>query len=237
MGGRKQTSEASRDPWGPTQAPLRAGISDLTDLYESGGLQINPYDGDLVADAPQAVTDARNGILGLVPGTQEAIAGAQDVFSNIASSDGYDAQRQRVIDAIMPALNATFAGSGMTGSSLHQQNLASGLASGLADAEMGFTDQRMRAASAIPGLAMEQFAPLNQALQVGTDMQRQEQAEIDALVQQDLMAQGAEANALQDYLSILSGVGGQFGTSTNVQRTRPGLLDYVSAGSQIGGLF
>ena len=69
--------------------------------------------------------------------------------------DARDNLRQSVIESIMPGMNATFAGGGMTGSGLHQQNLAKGLATGLAPVEYemdkSLRDRAMAAASALQG--------------------------------------------------------------------------------------
>lgn len=62
------------------------------------------------------------------------------------TGDGYtddmrDAMRRNVTESVMPALNSTFAGSGMTGSSLHQAHLAKAMASGMAPVEAQFMDR------------------------------------------------------------------------------------------------
>lgn len=233
----KTKNTQSADPWRPAQAPLEAGIQSLTDMYQSGGLQINPYQGDWVANQTQATTQGQQGLLGALGGYSDQIGQAQGVVNGLAAPGAWDTQRQNVINSIMPAINSSFAGSGMTGSSLHQQNLASGLSSGLANAEQGFNAQQLQAAGMIPGLADAALQPYQMQMQVGGQQQAQQQAEIDAMIQKNLLEQGAGPNALKDYLTILSGLGGQFGTQTATQSQRPGLLNIAGAGLQAASLF
>jgi len=50
-------------------------------------------------------------------------------------STAFDTVRQNVIDRVAPEVNSTFAGSGMTGSGLHQLLLSKGIAKGLGEVE------------------------------------------------------------------------------------------------------
>ena len=230
------------------------------DLYSRGGFEITPYAGDWVANADPATTAGQNGILGLGPAgnlnpTIDAISGLATSSANRAMAGpnfNFDPQRQAVIDSIMPAINGTFAGSGMTGSSLHAANLSKGLSAGLADAEMGFRDQEMRAqqqaygqatgaAGMLPGFMSAQAGydrqPFVDQIMVGGQRQAQGQAEIDANMQRHLLSQGSEANALRDYVSMLMGVGQPFGTSTATQQTRLGPMGILGGGLQIAGMW
>lgn len=253
----KTQNTQTADPWEPLQEPLMAGMADLTNLYNSGGLQINPYQGDWVADFSRQTMQGRDGLLGVLgqgidysnaANPLEAIAG-QSTDPTIQNSA---AMRQSVLESIMPSINATFAGSGMTGSSLHQQNLARGLSSGMAQQELGIqqaraaeqqarTGQAMGAAGMLPGIyGMQQSAaasPYEAMLRFGAQDQVQAQSEIDALIKRNALQQAAPGQAAKDYLSILSGVGGQFGTNTQTQTQRPGLLGIAGAGLQAASLF
>ena len=145
MSGSSSTNTQDRSPWAPTQGALKAGIAEATDLYNSGGFTVNPYQGDMVANLDANTLSGLQGLVGAIPGVSDAISGAQGVFSGIAGQD-MNAVKQGILADIMPAINSTFAGSGMTGSSLHQQNLAKGLSAGMADAQMGINNQQMNAA-------------------------------------------------------------------------------------------
>lgn len=235
FGGSSETTQ-SATPWAPTQAGLQSGIADAESLYANGGFTVNPYAGDMVADLNATQQAGIDGISNAVPGVTSAITGAQDILSGIANTD-YSAIRDGVLADIMPSINSSFAGSGMTGSSLHQQNLASGLANGMADAQLAIQDQQMSAANGAASLAQQSLDPYNSLINAGALEQTQAQNEIDAAVQQDYLGQSADATGLQNYMSLLSGIGGQFGTTTGTQSTSPGLGGILGAGLQVGSLF
>lgn len=235
--GSKNTNTQSAAPWAPAQAGLKQGLAAAGDLYASGGFNINPYQGQMVAGQTADTLAAQDGIRGMVPGMQQQAGQATDFISSLTDPGRFDAQRQRVIDSIMPSINNSFAGSGMTGSGLHQQNLGIGLSKGMADAEMGFTQQQMQAAGMLPQMQQAQFAPFQAQMAIGQQNQNQAQAVIDADMQRDLLAQSSDANALKDYMAIMSGIGGQFGTQTATQSQKPGLLGIIGAGAQAASLF
>lgn len=240
-----QTQEST--PFAPVVKPLSGGIRDASEIYKNGGFKVNPYAGDWVANA-DPLTAA--GQTGLVDGSMMQADQLNPVVSGIGSiastpqSFDFGQQRQNVIDSIMPSINATFAGSGMTGSSLHAANLSKGLAAGLGEAEAGFRGQelaaqgqQMQAAGMMPGLLQAQLNPYTTMMDVGGQRQAQAQAEIDANIQKDMLSQGADANAVKDYLALMAGVGGQFSTSTGVQKSNPGILGILGAGAQTASLF
>lgn len=235
MGGSTSQTQSS-SPWAPVRAPLTNLIGDAGALYESGGFEINPYQGDMVADMNATTLGGINGLTGAATGAAGAIQGAQDIVSGIAGTD-MSAIRQGVLADIMPAINSSFAGSGMTGSSLHQQNLAQSLTNGMTDAQLAIQGQQLQAAGMIPGMAQSGMQPYQTIINAGNMLQGQEQNEIDALVQQDLMGQGAQASALQQYAALLSGIGGQFGSSTATQSSSPGLGGILGGALQVGSLF
>lgn len=238
----KTTQTQKATPFAPTIAPLTQGINQAQDLFNAGGFQVTPYQGDWVADADPLTTQGQDGLIAGAQMQADRLNPVVDSIGNIANTTqnfDFSQQRQNVIDAIMPSINASFAGSGMTGSTLHQANLAKGLAAGLGDAEAGFRaqelaaqGQQMQAAGMMPGLLQSQLAPYTTMMDVGGQRQAQNQAEIDATIQTDMLNQSAEATALRDYLALMSGVGGQFGTNTGTQSQRPGLLAIGGAALQ-----
>lgn len=256
MGDRKTTSTQQAKPWEPTAAALEAGVGQAQDLYERGGFGVTPYAGDWVADQSGQTLAGQAGVLGVLGqgmdlstpiNAASAVAG-MDTGSTIQNSE---AMRNSVLESIMPSLNASFAGSGMTGSTLHQANLAKGLTSGMAAQELGIQQaqaadsaqrrsQAISAAQLLPGLMGAQqgadLAPFEQMIGFGAQDQAQRQAEIDAAMNYDMMSQSSEAQALQQYLALLSGLGGQFGTQSGTQTTNPGLMGYLGLGMQGYGL-
>ncbi len=230
------TNTQTATPYAPAEPLLKQGLTDALNLYNSGGMSITPYAGDSVADMNQLTLDGINGVSGAAAGMSDAISGAQDIVSGIAGTD-MSAVRQGVLADIMPAINSTFAGSGMTGSSLHQQNLAKGLSAGMADAQLAIQGQQLQAAGMVPQMAQAGLQPYQAMINAGNMLQGQEQAETDALIQNDLMTQGADMQAIQALLAMGSGVGGQFGTQTATQRSKPGLFGILGGGLQLASMF
>ena len=249
MGGGSQTSTTvqNNEPYGPAQPLINQGLADAQALYNSGGFNITPYQGDLVADADPF----RNSVYEMAPGlVDQQLAGAQAAQGGIMRaldpnirSEAFDQVRQNTINSVMPQINSSFAGSGMTGSSLHAQNLAQGLTAGLADVEnQAFQQGENRAlqAASMMGQANQNInAPLQYLNALGGQRQAQEQAEIQANVLQDQQAQAGELNALQDYLALTTGAGSMFGvqsSSTTQQGGGAGPFDVLGFGLQAAPL-
>ena len=181
---------------------------------------------------------------------------AQDPYLRSAA---FDQVKQNTIADIMPAINSTFAGSGMTGSSLHQQNLARGLSQGLGAVEnQAFQQGEDRALSAGQAAQGARSQAFGQALQ-GAGM-RQDAFQADrgqelqaanlmntaygqnfgrqlglAQAQQGIGTayQGAQSGALQSLMGSATGAAGQ----TSTQSQSPGLMGILGAGLQVASLF
>lgn len=230
-----QTQEAS--PWGPAAQPLEQGIGDLTNMYQSGGLNISPFPGNWVPDMSSTSQQGINAIQSGAQAMQGGLDGAINTVGSMTAPGAWDAQRKNVIDQIMPAINGSFAGSGMTGSTLHQQNLAQGLSSGLASAEQGFNAQQMQAAGMMPGLLDATLNPGRAMMGAGQYQDEYAGRQREGEIQQFMLDQGSEAAALRDYLTILSTVGGQFGSQAGTQTQNPGLLGILGGGLQAASMF
>ena len=232
-----QTATTKSDPWKPTQAGLKGVIGDASSLYARGGFDVNPYGGDWVAPESGMTQSARAGIAGAVPGMKADSAAAADALRRIMGQGGTDEMRQSIMEGVMPGMNATFAGSGMTGSTLHQQNLAKGLGSAFGGMEMGIRDQQMGAANSLPGVSQSGMSPLMALMQAGGGAQGYQQDLINAAMKKDLMGQTADAGGLQAYAQLLSGIGGQFPQQRTTQQTTPGLGSLLGMALQVPGMF
>ncbi|MGL4526769.1 MAG: tail fiber domain-containing protein [Aestuariivirga sp.] len=235
--GQKQTSTSRADPWAPTQPGLQQIIGDAASLYKSGGFGVKPFAGDWTAARTADTTAGQAGLRGLIPGMASRAGGAADYVASIAGPQNFDQIKANTIADIMPSINSSFAGSGMTGSTLHQQNLAKGLAAGLGGVEVAARDQSMRAAGMVPGMNDAAMNPYRAQMAMGQDQQAYDQSVIDANMRKDLMGQTGGMSALQQYAQLLSGLGGQFGTQTNTQRSNMGLGGLLGLGLQAAPLF
>ena len=242
--GSKQTTTTKADPWAPAQPFITQGLQDASALYQSGGFKIDPYGGQMVAgydpmkaQADAGVQTAYGNAMDMAGQGQQALSAAMDPN---ARSAGWGQVVQNTINGIMPGINSSFAGSGMTGSGLHAQNLAKGLSAGLADVENQAWQQgqnrSLQAAGMMPQMAGMQFGAADALRAAGADRQQQSQQEISANVLQDQQAKTAELSAIQDYLALVSGLGGQFGSQTSTQSQNAGLMGMLGFGLQAAPL-
>jgi len=242
--GSKSTTTQKADPWKAAQPFILEGLKDAGALYDAGGFNISPYAGQMVAgydpmkaQADAGVQSAYGNALDMAGQGQQAIANAMDPN---ARSAGWDQVVQNTVNSIMPGINSSFAGSGMTGSGLHAQNLAKGLSAGVADVENQAWQQgqnrALQAAGMLPQMAGMQFSAADALRAAGADRQQQQQQEISANVLQDQQAKTADLSAIQQYLSLVSGLGGQFGTQTSTQSQNAGLMGMLGFGLQAAPL-
>lgn len=239
-------SQAGQTLQGVTGQPAYApGVAQTLRGQMQAGTQSDPYFNATTRQGPT-----------LDQGFVDTTARAQDPYLRSAA---FDQVKQNTIADIMPAINSTFAGSGMTGSSLHQQNLARGLSQGLGAVEnQAFQQGEDRALSAANAAQGARSAAFGQALQ-GAGM-RQDAFQADqgrelqaanlmntaygqnvgrqiglAQAQQGLGTayQGAASGALNNLMS--TAVGG--GSSQSTQSQRPGLMGILGAGLQIASSF
>lgn len=240
----RQTTTQDNKPYAAAQPLIDQGLSDAQQMYDSGGFNITPYQGDLVADPTalqQAAYSAAPGVaMGAMQGGQAAQAGLMRALDPNIRSDAYGQVRQNVIDTIMPSINSSFAGSGMTGSTLHAQNLAKGLSAGLAEVDNRAFQQgeqrALQAAAMMPGINQSLTQPISFLRDVGGEQQQQAQAEINAAALRDQQAKTADLNALQDYLALSTGAGGMFGVQSATRSSSPGLMGILGGAGQAAPL-
>lgn len=244
MGGNTSTTTQNNKPYEAAQPLIDQGLADARQMYEQGGFNITPYGGPLVA-SPDAFSQAAYGMApgavgGALQGAQAAQGGLLRALDPSMRSGAFDQVRENTIASIMPSINSSFAGSGMTGSSLHAQNLARGLSQGLGEVENAAWQQgegrALQAAGMMGQANQNMLAPLDYLRSVGSERQAQSQAEIQAAALQDQQAKTAELNALQDYLALSSGAGSMFGVQQSTQRQNPGAMGILGLGLQAAPL-
>lgn len=242
--GSSSTTTQRADPWAPAQPFLRGALNDAGALYDAGGFNIQPYGGDMVADWNPYQNAAYGGAAGVSAGAMGNAANASGVLGAMmdpnAQSDQFNQVLQNTISGIMPQINSSFAGSGMTGSGLHAQNLARGVSAGVADTlNSNWTanqNRALQAAGMVPGINAAAMGANDYLNQYGAGAQSQSQNEINANVLQDQQRQTAAMNAIQDYMSLISGVGSAFGVQSSRQSQSPGLLGMMGFGLQAAPL-
>lgn len=244
MGKGKQTSTTVSQPWAPAQPYLKGGLSELTSLYDAGGMTTD-YSGDWVANMTGGQDAALRNIIGTAGMSNSALAGMAGGLSGLASGDqttgNWNTISQNVIQDLMPSINSTFAGSGMTGSTLHQQNLSKGLGQGLATAYNDYAQQQvenqMGATSSIANLLAQIGGNAQTALGAEDKYQAQTQNELDSQYQNSILQQNADYEALSNYMNLISGVAGLGGTSTGTQKSSAGIGGILGGIASIASLF
>lgn len=240
MGSRTTTTQNNK-PYAAAEPLIKQGLGDARSMYEAGGFNIAPYEGPLVAGYDPFRSQADMATPGAVGASIGAANRSAGILDNLASSgyqsDALAAAKQSVISDIMPAINATFSANGRTGSGLHQQNLAAGLAKGIAPLEYDALNRsqamQFNAAQAIPGMIADaNYGGLDYLRGAGQDRQAYQQQVIAADALQDQQRKSAELNALQDYLALSTGAGSMFGVQSASQSQSPGVLGALGFGLQ-----
>lgn len=230
--GSSSTTTQNNKPYAPAQPMIDEGLKDAQSMYRQGGFEITPYQGDLVAGRDPLQTGAYNMAGGVTGANLGTIGAGQQALQGAMDPSVPDAVRQNVIQGILPAVNSTFAGSGMTGSDLHQQNVVQGLSSGLADVEDQYRRRAMGAAGMVPGLTNAANNQVDWMSGVGSGMQDHQQNLINADVLRDQQEQRAPLDALQNYLALSTGAGSQFGVQSSTTSQSMGPMGILGAGLQ-----
>jgi hypothetical protein len=242
--GSSQTTTQNNKPYEAAQPMIDQGLRDAQSMYNSGGFNIQPYQGDLVAGYDPFRSQADAAAPGVVGGALGGVQAAQGAIGQQMDQNWYNPAlqgvAQNVIADVMPAINSTFAMNGRTGGGLHEQNLAKGLAAGLANPYYNAFNQAqnrsLTAAGMVPGMNNAAYGALDYLSGRGEDRQAYEQQQIAADVMQDQQAQTAELQALQDYMALATGAGSMFGVQSSTTRNNPGLLGIMGLGLQGAGI-
>lgn len=244
MGGSSSTTTQRADPWAPAQPFIQQGLADAGKLYDAGGFNIAPYEGSMVAgyDPMRAAADAA------APGVAQGALGAagqglnavSQFFNPMQQSSVFGNVVQNTVDQIMPQINSAFAGSGMTGSSLHAQNLSKGVSAGVADVldrnYQAGANRALTAAGMVPGMNEAAYGAVDFLNTQGANRQSYNQDVINADVMRDQQQKTAAMNAIQDYMALVSGVGSAFGVQSSTQRQSPGMMGMLGLGLQAAPL-
>lgn len=237
MSGGSQTQTTNSAPWAPAQPYLKEGLGLADKLYKSGGMTTN-YSGDWIADMTDGQLGALQGVIGAAGSNNETLGGVAGSLAGLATgatqADTWGTIADDTIRRIMPSINSSFAGSGMTGSTLHQDNLSRGMSGGLASAYSDYANtavqQQLGATSALGGVLGQILGNNQAAYDAETALQSQEQNELDSQYQNSILGQNADLEGLQNYLSLISGIGGMGSSSTTTAQKSGGLLGNIFSG-------
>ena len=154
------TQKTVSDPWKPAQGALQDVIGASGDLYASGGMQVDPYTGQRVADFSPETLQGMQGVQAgsnITPMAENAFAGFMD---DGARNRAFDQMRATTLADTKAALGSTLAGGGLN-TGLGAQQFGRGMADAIGGIEYGaWGDAQNRKLSAM-GMA-PQIAGLGQ---------------------------------------------------------------------------
>lgn len=242
-GSGNQTQTTTSQPYGPAKPMINQSLKDAQKLYEGGGLYINPYQGQMVAGSAPATQQGWGAIQErATQGSPLNQASSQYVQSVL--DPGFLQQTSpglgRVMDNAQNRANAQISLAGRQGSGSH----SAAIAGAVAPLEYQDYSNKMalqaQMAQFAPQLAQQDYFDANQLLGVGQQQQAQLQDQINAEMERYYATQGAKANELGLYQSLISGnYGGTTSTTGPVQKsggTNPWLTG-IGALAQFGGAY
>lgn len=234
------TSTQTADPYGPAAGGINAGLGMATSYLNNPASQ-GVYGGDRVADLSGMT---RQGMAGLAGNT--GYGTAENYYRDVVGGDYLNAGnpyisqvQQSVNDAVMPGINATFGRSGMTGSTIHQNQLAQGLSNGMAGHLFAnYENERNRQAQAagmLPAMLRQQAT--DQITAGGIDDQHRQNV-LNAAMQQFEEQRTAGIRPVAEAMPYLMQGGQAFGTrtgqstTTNTSQSSP--FDQILGGAMMG---
>lgn len=236
-GGTVKTSSASA-PWAPTQPGLKTGITDLTKLYKSGGLNFDYYPQSTVAPLAPERQEAWGMIADRARTGSPLTNQAKGYFSDVMGGKYLGADSPGlagVLDRIRTGVNGNFAAGGRYGSGAHDSAVTSALAPtiyGDYQNERGLMDSAARFA---PTLAAADYADADRLAGVGNERQAYAQDLTNDNVNRWNWDEKKKFNAIQLLMQALGGPSG--GTTTSTQPKPAGNnngLDFLGSALQAG---
>lgn len=222
MGNKKQTTTSRSDPYGPLGGYFNDASSRLTS-YLNDPRSTAVYDGQRTV-GPSATT--RNGLAGLA--NNAGYGQARNYLSRTlggeyttAGNPHLAAMQSAVRSSVMPSVNAQFARSGMTGSTMHQGTLTRALTDGMAAPMFAnYENERNRQTQAAQMLPQMDRANAENMIRAGQLSEGYDRERVAADWQKWQEQQDSPLRALQKTQGMASDIGSRFGTQTQTTQTR-----------------
>lgn len=234
------TSTATTDPYAAAAPGINTGLG-MAGSYLADPNSQAVYGGQRVADLSANTQQGMAGLAG-----NAGYGQATDYYQKALGGDYLSAGNpyiQQVTDAVnasvMPGINATFGKAGMTGSTIHQNQLASGIANATApylfdqyNIERGYQNQ---AAGMLPSMLRQQSTD---QLTAGSIQDQQNQNVINAAMQQFEQQRTAPIRAVGEAMPYLLQGGSAFGTRSgetqNTTTTSSSPFETILGGAMMG---
>lgn len=221
-GTKNQTQTTTSAPYPGAKPMIDESLKAAQNLYQSGGLNIKSYGGQMVAPTAPATQQSWN-MIGQQAG-QNGLPQAADAWAQNVLSPGYLTTQSPgltgVLDNARNAANAQISLAGRQGSGSH----SAAIAGALAPIEYQDYGNKMalqgQVAGMSPQLQAANYYGAQQLGNVGSQQQAQLQDQINAAMQKYYADQGAKANELSLYQQLISGnYGGSSQVTGPVQKT------------------
>lgn len=225
-GGGTSTVTQKADPWSGIQPFLTQAANDTQSLYNQGLLRPQTYQGQTYADfSPESlqamnmtsqralngspINKANQGLL-----TDTLNGKYLDPATNPYLKGTYDQASQ----SVQGTLNSQFGQGGRYGSGLNQQTLGNSLGN-LANNIYGGNYQQERtrqmgASALAPQAANQDYTDLGALANVGAQREGMQQNSINDTINRFNSQQAAPGQNIQNYIGLLNGAGGQYGSTT-----------------------
>ena len=181
-----------------------------------------------VAEGVMPNISATFGNSGMTGSSLQAAAAAKGMASGLAPYE---------LQAVNSSLDRSLQAGGMAQGALEgarDRSLAAGTAS--QNALTGSRGQALQAAGMAPGLSEGAYRPLDRQAEVGQARTQEAQQQLIADIMANQQAQTGPIDAINNYLSLTSNLGSQFGTSASTAQNNPGLMGMLGGGVQGLGL-
>jgi hypothetical protein len=232
------TSTAQTTPFGAATGGINAGLNAATN-YINNPNSSQAYGGPRVADLSGLTQQGVNNL-----GNNQGYGQATDYYQGVLNGNFLNAEnpylqnvQRSVTDRVMPGINATFGRAGMTGSTIHQNQLATGLGNAMAPLLFqNYENERNRQAQAANLLPTLYGQQARDQLTAGSVLDQQNQNLINADMAAFEENRTAPIRAVNEALPMLMQAGSTFGTRTGTEtrEASPSMFNSLMGAGMMG---
>ena len=231
------TTKQEAAPWQPAQGALRDVIGQGQQMYGSGGFQVDPYQGQRVADFSPDTVAAMQGMTGGSAVTPMAMGAYSDFLGGGQGNPAFDQMRASAIKDTKAALGSTLAGGGLN-TGLGAEMFGRGLGEAIGGLDYGayenMQNRKMQALGMSPQMQGLGQQDLRNQLQAGGMQDIRAQNVIGADMAKYYEGQQAPIDALSKFANLSAQMGGMGGTSMGTERAPWNLENIGDVASGVG---
>ena len=230
------TTKQEAAPWQPAQGALQDVIGQGQQMYQSGGFQVDPYQGQRVAEFSPDTISAMQGMTGGSAVTPMAMGAYSDFLGGGQGNPAFDQMRASAIKDTKAALGSTLAGGGLN-TGLGAEMFGRGLGEAIGGLDYGayenMQNRKMQALGMSPQMQGLGQQDIRNQLQAGGMQDIRAQNVIGADMAKYYEGQQAPIDALSQYANLSAMMGGMGGTSTGSEKVPWSLEDIADVGSAV----